>query len=192
MKRISQLKRQILADLSPHFRDLGLEVASDGVYWSCSPDAMRIVQISFLNARLAAYFGTTTASFNLEFGGLYLPASSYKNRKDFPKVHYCQIRGHLLRGYQQRAPQEDLPEMEHERHDIWWVDASGDTLNRVTEDAARAVQKDLGIWMDRLVDYGYLYQYVEQRDETVPALYGFGRKGSPARADLLDIFDKFA
>jgi len=146
---VGELKRQIIDELSPCFRKLGLKPASDEVYVSTSEDMMRVVQISFLDVRNAAYFATTTASFGIEFGGLY-PPFDCKDRKDFPAAHYCQVRGHLLRGYVQRAPKDDLSALEHKRRDIWWVDKSGNDLNKVTTDAVRVVQDELGVWLERL------------------------------------------
>ncbi len=137
MPQINELRKQISRGLSPRFVDLGLERVSDDVGWSPSPGLIRMVQISFLDSHHASYFGSSTASFSIEFGGLYGPANLFEAKSDFPRVHYCQVRGKLHRDFRQDAPKKDLPPAEHRRSDIWWVRASGEDLNAAIEGAGR-------------------------------------------------------
>ena len=148
--KIGDLKRQIIDALSPCFKKLGLDRASDVVYWSDSQDCARIVEITFLTTRNAEVFESTTASFSVEFGGLYPPMDWCRNEKEFPSTAFCQVRGNLLRSYPQRAPGEDLPAAEHKRRDIWWVDKSGAGLGRAIEDAVRVAQEELGACLEKL------------------------------------------
>ncbi len=95
MPQINELREQISRGLAPRFADLGLDRVFDDVVWSHSPGLIRIVQISFLDSHHASYFGSSTASFSIEFGGLYGPANLFEAKSDFPRVHYCQVRGKL-------------------------------------------------------------------------------------------------
>lgn len=182
---VNELRDKIISGLSPHLLELGLTSVSGEVFCSYSPDMALIVQITFLDSRHASYFGACEASFNLEFGGIYHSLSSLQKREDFPRVHYCQIRGALLRDYSQPAPRTELPDVEHERRDIWWVDKSGENLDEVIRHAAGMIQKELKSRLDKLRNYRYLCAYLMWRADKQDGLFGFGRRGSPARKHLL-------
>src|SRR5260370_9486602 len=137
MPQINELRKQIARGLWLCFADLGLDRVSDDVVWSLSPGLIRIVQISFLDSHHASYFGSSTASFSIEFGGLYGPVNLFEAQRDFPRVHYCQVRGKLHRDFRQDAPKKDLPPAEHRRRDIWCVLSSGEELKPAIEGARR-------------------------------------------------------
>jgi hypothetical protein len=192
MTQISELRKRIIENLSPCFVDLGLKQAFDNVFWSSSPDMAHIVQISFLDSQQASYFGSTTASFSIEYGGLYGMARPFEIQKDYPYIHYCQVRGVLGRDFQQDVPKKSLTPVEHRRRDIWWVDASGENTDKVVESAVRVVKNDLGLWLSRLSNYHYLCRYLFWKNENHYGLYGFGRKGSPMRIRVLGLLaEKF-
>jgi hypothetical protein len=187
MAQINELRKQISRGLAPRFADLGLDRVSDDVVWSPSPGLIRIVQISFLDSHHASYFGSSTASFSIEFGGLYGPVNLFEAQRDFPRVHYCQVRGKLHRDFRQDAPKKDLPPAEHRRSDIWWVRASGEDLNAAIEGAGRVITSNLGLWLGRLSDHAYVCRYLFWKDENERGLFGFGGRGSPSRIQLLEL-----
>lgn len=184
---MDELRKQISRGLWPCFVDLGLERVSDDVVWSPSPGLIRMVQISFLDSHHASYFGSSTASFSIEFGALYGPANLVEAKRDFPRVHYCQVRGKLHQDVRQDSPKKDLPPAEHRRRDIWWVRASGEDLNASIEGAGRIIKATLGLWLGRLSDYAYVCRYIFWKDENEPGLFGFGKRGSPSRLQLLEL-----
>ncbi|MEW6558193.1 MAG: hypothetical protein AB1349_12740 [Elusimicrobiota bacterium] len=190
MPKITELKSQIVESISTEIIKFGLNPVTNGVFWFRSGNVVRIFQISFLDSHHASYFGTTKASFSLEFGGLYGSITELKKMEDFPKVHYCQIRGMLLKDYIENAPNKNLPSYEHSRNDIWWVDRSGENLNRVLESTSRVIRKELKKWLDRLIDYRYLCWYLILRKEKLSGFFGFGTRGSKARKELLKLFSK--
>lgn len=182
------LKEKIIAGVSGCLEGFGLTKGPEHVFSALSSDVMRIVQVSFLDTRHASYFGTGTASFSLEYGAIYTPISSSQDRNDFPAVHYCQVRGVLMRDYSQRAPKSTLPAVEHKRRDIWWVDPSGKDVERVIGRANAVLQRDLGRWLDRLASYEYLGWYLLWRNQS-KVFYGFGARRSPARRDLMALIN---
>src|SRR5262245_54008283 len=156
---IAALKKRVLVEIGRQFELLGLVRATDVVYWLNSVDTVRIAAVSFLGTRQAAYFKASTASFGIEFGALYDLASPMVSMPEYPAIEFCQLRGLLLRSYKERAPDTSLPAAEHKRRDIWWIDASGEGADRAISDAARAVREELGDWLNKLVDYPYLWRH---------------------------------
>jgi hypothetical protein len=181
---IEGIKKEIVAGLSPFLEEYGLEKAGTSVFWHREPEITRIVEIQFLRKKEASYFGATTASFSILFGGLY-GALDVADREDFPAVHYCHVRGHLRRDFRQSAPDPSLPKWEHDRTDIWWVDRTTDSARAAIESAGRVMDRELKTWLRRLQNRRYLCRYLYWSKESDGKLYGFGRKGSPARAEAL-------
>jgi hypothetical protein len=184
MDSIEEIRRCIEAGLSGHLHRYGLEKTRDYVFWHREPEIILIAEINFLRKSDASYFGSTTASFSILFGGLY-GSVEYEDNKDFPAVHYCHVRGHLCRDFDQAAPNPALSRAEHKRRDIWWVDKTKESAQAAIDSAGRIIESDLGMWLGRLKDRKYLCRYLYWSQESDTKLYGFGRKGSPAREEAL-------
>ena len=181
---VSAMQRHIEGEIGAAFQTLGLVPVRPGLCWSCREERTLMAEVVFLSRSQADYFGTSTASFGIEFGGFYGSLDALRETKGFPAACFCQVRGSLWRDYAQAAPLADLPAPEHKRRDLWWVNGGGESLPRAVDSAVRVVKGELPRWLSRLEDYKSLAWRLLLRGESPQGLWGFGAKGSPARRTL--------
>lgn len=195
MISINELRGKIIHEISGCLRSLGFTNANRHTFYAQSQDTIQVIEISFLDRRHAAYFGSNTASFSLELGIFFsfiTPSEnngqSHTNQILLPKIFECHIRGNLLRDISQKAPSKDLSTPDKIRRDIWWIDRSGSNIDEVLDSATRVIRKRAKPWLQRFSDIHYTYRYLQcgaGKNAWQGGPHNLGAKGCPFRQKLM-------
>ena len=93
-----------------------------------------------------------------------------------PREYECQFRGRLSRTFEQ-------PELS--RRDIWYVDPEGGYRAKAAHDVRMALTRQGFDWFEALQNQASVLRILRESDPS-ETLWGFGARGSPARALLLE------
>jgi hypothetical protein len=184
------LRTRILEAVGASARTLGLHPCRDGGYCTESRGITRLLTVSFLDRRHAAYFGTCTASFSLEVGVWFSDPRTTESASEpsTPRHLECQIRHLLVRDLLQSPPSLDLPAPDGSRRDIWWLSRIGDNLGDVAASASKAVAQQAPPFFARFSNPGRAYRYFKLWPVTRwlrSAPFNVGVPNSPSHSALL-------
>lgn len=195
MISINELRNKVVNEISACLKSIGCTSENGHTFYAQSQDTIQVIEISFLDRRHAAYFGSNTASFSLELGVFFSfipPAEnitqSHTNQILYPRSFECHIRGNLLRDISQKAPGKALSTPDKRRRDIWWVERSGANIDEVLDSATRVIRKRAKRWLERFSDIRYAYRYLQRgagKNAWQGGPHNLGAKGCPLRQKLM-------
>jgi len=186
--RIADLRRTVLERVASVVEPRGFEPAAAGQWCRRTEPVWRSVAVNFLDARHAATFHTTTASFGVEVGVRFDDPAPEAVLTGAPEPWRCDLRIALRRDFRQEPPSPQLPEPDRRRRDLWWIDRSGAQVDAAAESAARVV---LGRGMPLLRRFADPRRAVRTlrwspgRGWFSGEPFNLGRRGSPYRRELI-------
>lgn len=187
--RISEIRQKILSSLSDNLADLGFDTLRCPTFYNFREDIVRIIHIDFLSNEAAAYFRSTTASFQINLA-VFLNLAEIKNQ--YPKEYEAEIRGHLIRDFRQKHPMGlkgySLFHPDRRRKDIWWIEKDGENLNQILDNASRLIYENAMDWLNKYSDIDFLADFLKKKKENEPwkgGPFGFGAIGSASRKKIV-------
>jgi hypothetical protein len=190
--------------LWPELRRRGFSRRTGRTAWRDHGDAVQVVNVQSFNSYLADGIGATTFSFALNLGVFFRSIANRSPLGGFipdhkrPKEHLCQLRKHLVKGFEQpnepvrswfglRPDKSSLGQW-RDRPDVWLVLPDGSNVDACVADAAEAVLTRGLPWLDRVSDPREAIRCFQEAEDTSAEVgvdsetYG-GALGSPNRWD---------
>jgi hypothetical protein len=178
----SVVNKGIRQAIRPVLKEAGFNEFAPRTAWRRGPGQIDVVNFQSFNSYNAGVIGCTTYSFSVNLGCFLLevppgyPSVETRNGAERPEEYRCHLRGRLHRTILQ-------PELA--RRDIWYIDPEGAYLAAALEDVRRALLRDAAPWFELLHNRTEVLRILEQSQESMEHLWGFGAPGSPIRNYLI-------
>lgn len=170
------VNREIKRAVWPLLKKSGFNRFTQRVAWRHHQDGIDVLDFQSFNSYNAEIMGVATFSFCVNLGKylLYVPPpwdAKVKDGIQLPREHECLFRGRLF------------PEVSAAASDktIWSIDASGKNLLWCIQDVINQIPMALK-WFTRLDERSEVLSILQEEDEDMPRLWGFGRNPSPIRS----------
>jgi hypothetical protein len=173
------VNRSIRSQIWPLLEEAGFSSRTSRSAWRHQRDRVDVVNFQSFNSYTAGVMGVTSFSFAVNLG-TYLryvppqwPAKKIKDGVPFPAESECQFRGRL----------RPLISQSHKNDGVWGVDVRGSNLAWCINDVASQIPAVLA-WFKRFESREEVLRILLGEDESMPDLWGFGRRPSPIRSYL--------
>ena len=148
--------------------------------WRFNQDTIEIVNFQSFNSYLAKAVGCTTYSFAVNLGMYFtsipqrFPNNPIKEKDSFllPDESQCHLRNILLKSLSQ-------PELV--REDIWFINETGDNIERAIHDVKQMLISDGLKWFEKYSQIETVLETLLNEEEDLKGTHGFGGKNSPIR-----------
>jgi len=174
------VSKQLRNEVRPFLRSEGFLRFTARSYWRHHENRIDVVKFQSLNSHSAEVIGCTTYSVSVSLGCYYLiippqyPTREIKMKDGLlcPEEYVCHFRGSL---------HKSLFQSELERGDIWYVAPDGSNLESVVADIAASVVNHGAQWFENISKQEDALRILEEDNEVMGKLWGFGRNPSPIR-----------
>lgn len=168
--------RDIKGEIWPALRDTGFATFTTRRAWRHSKERIDVFEVQSFNKYIADVIGVTTFSFAVNLGTihLYVPPTWPPMVKDgllMPTVAECYFRSSLICSIESKL----------RNRTIWPIDPAGKNLSWCIRGVLNQLPNALG-WFERLADKAEVLRILEEDEEEMPHMWGFGRNPSPKRS----------
>ena len=173
------VNRSIRAQIWPLLKGEGFTATTSRSAWRHHLNRIDVVNFQSFNSYNAGVMGITTFSFAVNLGAYLLyvppqwPPKKIKDGVPYPAEYECQFRGRLEPSMDQALKSAG----------VWSIDEKGSNLAWAMTDVAKQIPTALD-WFARLDDRAEVLRILQEEDEDMLKLWGFGRRPSPLRAYL--------
>lgn len=173
------VSKEIRGRIWPLLKAQGFSRFTTRTAWRDADGKVDVVNFQSFNAHNADVLGVTPFSFAVNLGSFltYVPPQwppKVKGGQLVPDEAECHFRGHLAR---------TITQVGNQHAGVWSVDAQGRNLLWCIQDVAEQLPETFR-WFDRLNDRAEVLRVLQEQDEDMQALWGFGRRPSPIRSYL--------
>lgn len=172
------VSRAIRKSVWPVLREAGFDAFTSRVAWRHGEESVDVVEFQSLNTYSSQVLGVTSFSFAVRLGKLllYVPPKwppKVKNGVQLPMEAECYFRSSLRCSLASDAEDDTIwPVAKDGRNLAWCIQ---DVLIQLPDAIAR---------LSQLRDRREVLRVLQDQDEQMPSLWGFGRNPSPFRAYL--------
>lgn len=176
------VSKKIKDVIKPYMQQKGFTLSNSRNFWRYSGSDIHVLNFQSFNSYNASVLGVSTFSYCINLG-LYVKEidCGYPiKEKDgvlMPQEYECHFRGSIRPSISQSIKDKS----------IWFIKEDGSNLDECIHDSLKQIKNEIDIWFDQLNTRNKKIQVVENINQDMKYLWGWGNNPSPHRALILSI-----